>query len=228
MSIFTSLLAIIATARMLPQDIEDRTVYTILAKPVPRFEYLAGKLGGVLLLLAIATVTMSAIFLGALYLREQTALAETARQMSGLPQEQIADALRGIRTATFNANLFPGITLIYLKASLLAALTLFISTFATTNIFTVVVSVFVYFIGHLQGTAREFWLQEQCGGWLSRTFLVFVALVFPDLQQFNLADEIVAGTAIPLALFLKTIFLGSFYILLYLVLSIVVFADKEL
>ena len=34
-SMFTSLLAIVATARMLPRDIEDRTVYTILAKPVP-------------------------------------------------------------------------------------------------------------------------------------------------------------------------------------------------
>src|SRR6266478_715546 len=36
MSIFSSLLAIVATARLIPQDIEDRTVYTILAKPVPR------------------------------------------------------------------------------------------------------------------------------------------------------------------------------------------------
>src|SRR5256885_10324294 len=43
-SIFTSLLAIVATARLLPQDIEDRTVYTILAKPVPRFEYVLGKI----------------------------------------------------------------------------------------------------------------------------------------------------------------------------------------
>ena len=45
-SIFTSLLAIVATARLLPQDIEDRTVYTILAKPVPRFEYVLGKIAG--------------------------------------------------------------------------------------------------------------------------------------------------------------------------------------
>src|ERR1700746_398313 len=44
MSIFTSLLAIIATARLIPQDIEDRTVYTILAKPVPRLDYLLGKI----------------------------------------------------------------------------------------------------------------------------------------------------------------------------------------
>ncbi len=47
-SLFTSLLAIVATARLLPQDIEDRTLYTILAKPVPRFEYVLGRITGVL------------------------------------------------------------------------------------------------------------------------------------------------------------------------------------
>src|SRR4029077_11221030 len=80
MSIFSSLLAIVATARLIPQDIEDRTIYTILAKPVPRFEYLLGKLGGVLLLLAISTVVMSAVFLFVLYTREQTVLRETMQQ----------------------------------------------------------------------------------------------------------------------------------------------------
>ena len=42
MSIFTWLLATLATAMLLPKDVEDRTLYTILAKPVPRFEYLLG------------------------------------------------------------------------------------------------------------------------------------------------------------------------------------------
>src|SRR5438309_11958872 len=80
MSIFTSLLAIVATARLIPQDIEDRTVYTILAKPVPRFEYLVGKIAGVLLLLAISTLVMSAVFLAVLYTREQSVLHMTLRQ----------------------------------------------------------------------------------------------------------------------------------------------------
>src|ERR1700736_836590 len=71
MSIFTSLLAIIATARLIPQDIEDRTIYTILAKPVPRIEYLIGRLTGVLLLLAIGILLMSAMFVVVLYTREQ-------------------------------------------------------------------------------------------------------------------------------------------------------------
>src|SRR5690242_18581680 len=62
MSIFTSLLAIVATARLIPQDIEDRTVYTILAKPVPRYEYILGKLCGVLFLLVISIAVMTVFF----------------------------------------------------------------------------------------------------------------------------------------------------------------------
>ena len=227
-SIFTSLLAILATARLIPRDIEDRTAYTILAKPVPRLEYVIGKLAGVLALLAISTLLMSALFLAVLYIREQTVLHETMRQMSNAPREQINDALRAIRSSAVNIDLFPGIIIIYLKACLLAALTLFVSTFATTNIFTVIVMVFVYFIGHLQATAREYWLQEHSSGWITHVFLALVALVFPDLQAFNLVDDIVAGAAISLGLFLKTSVLGIFYTTIYTALAAFVFYGKEL
>src|ERR1044072_1957131 len=80
-SMVPSLLAIVATARMVPQDVEDRTGYTILAKPVPRFEYVLGKIAGVLLLLAISTLVMSAAFLSVLYLREQAVSHTTLTQM---------------------------------------------------------------------------------------------------------------------------------------------------
>ena len=228
MSILSSLLAIVATARLIPQDIDDRTVYTILAKPVPRFEYLLGKLFGVLLLLAISIALMSALFVAVLYLREQAVLHETSRQMGSAPREQVEDALRAVRSSALNIDLFPGIALIYLKACLLAALTLFVSTFATTNIFTIVVMVFIYFIGHLQAIAREYWLQEQSAGWIARTFLAIVALIFPDLQAFNLVDDIVAGAAIPLGLFAKTAVLGIFYTTIYALLAAFVFYGKEL
>ena len=228
MSIFTSLLAIVATARMLPQDLEDRTIYTILAKPVHRSEYLLGRLGGVLLLLAISTLVMSLLFCVVLYTREHSALSEAARQMSAQPADQQQETFQAIRAASFNPDLVPGIAVIYIKAALLASLTLFISTFATTNIFTIAVTVSVYFIGHLQGTAREFWLQEHGGSWLSRAFLATVALIFPDLQLFNLADDVVAGATIPLAVFLKTAVFGGFYTLLYLLLAIAIFSGKEL
>jgi hypothetical protein len=150
------------------------------------------------------------------------------RQMSRAPREQLDDALRAIRSSALNIDIFPGIVIIYLKACLLAALTLFVSTFATTNIFTIVVMAFVYFIGHLQATAREYWLQEHSSGLVTRVFLAVVALLFPDLQAFNLVDDIVAGTAISLGLFLKTGVLGIFYTTIYTLLAAFVFYGKEL
>src|SRR5437660_8134135 len=227
-SMFTSLLAIVATARLLPQDIEDRTLYTILAKPVPRFEYVLGRITGVLLLLAISTVVMGGAFLLVLYTREQAVLHTTLRQMSGAPPDQIADALRAIRSSALNIDIFPGIIIIYLKACLLAALTLFVSTFATSNIFTIVVMAFIYFIAHLQATAREYWLHEHSSGLVSRIFLAIVALLFPDLQAFTLVDDIVAGTAISLSVFAKTALLGVFYTTIYTLLAAFVFYGKEL
>jgi len=226
-SIFTSLLAVLATARLLPQEIEDRTIYTILAKPVERIEYLLGKLGGVLLLLAISIVVMSALFVAVIFFREQTILSETARQMSASPADQLSEAMRSVRSSGLSANLLPGIAVIYVKAAVLAALTLFVSTFATTNIFTVFTIAVIYLIGHLQGIARDYWLQNS-GGVVSRVFLALVALIFPDLQLFNLVDEVVAGARIPLELFAKTAALGGYYIVMYILLASAVFYRKEL
>ena len=228
MSIFSSLLAIVATARLIPRDLEDRTIYSILAKPVPRHEYLMGKLAGVLLLLALSILAMSALFLVLLFVREHILVNETLRATASLRPEQIQEALHSLKASAFNANLFPGIVIIYLKAALLAALTLLISTFASSNIFTILVMVFVYFIGHLEATAREYWLQDHSGGWLVRAFLALVALAFPDLQLFNLVDDIVAGTAIPMTLFSQTAVLGCVYTSIYLFLAWVAFQGKEL
>lgn len=228
MSIFSSLLAIVATARLISQDVDDRTLYTILAKPVPRFEYVLGKLAGVVLLLAISIAIMSVLFVCVLYFREQIVLSQTAHEMSRAPREQMNDALNAIKTAGLDANIFAGVSVIFLKACLLAALTLLVSTFATTNIFTIAVMVFVYLIGHLQSTAREYWLQQPGASWVGRGLLALIALIFPDLQAFNLVDAIVAGAAISFAMFAKTALLGLFYIVTYTLAAIFVFYGKEL
>ena len=42
-SVFGTLIAIVGTAQLLPAEMESRTIYTILAKPVRRVEFLLGK-----------------------------------------------------------------------------------------------------------------------------------------------------------------------------------------
>ena len=224
MSIFSWLLGVLATAMMLPKDVEDRTLYTILAKPVPRFEYLLGKLLGVLLLLAIAVGLMSVLFYVVLLIRERW---EIAAILANTPADQTQAAIAEVKASAWSGSLIPAIVIIYLKAALCASLTLMLSTFATSTIFTIMVSILFYFIGHIQWIARAAWLGEGAS-LLSKLFLLVVALVFPDLQLFSLVDDIVVGTVVPAVMFWKTAGLGVLYTVIYLLAAYWFFSVKEL
>ena len=89
MSVFSMFLAILSTAMLLPKDMEDRTLYTILAKPVARFEYLLGKLCGVAAMLTVAMVLMTAFFSTVLFVWQE-------RELSRIEAEHpVAEAAQG-------------------------------------------------------------------------------------------------------------------------------------
>ena len=227
MSVFLSLLAILATAMLLPSDIENRTIFTILSKPVPRHEYLLGKLLGVFFMLTLSTILMGALFLSVLLLREQAVLAETQSSLAGSPQELLA-AVKEVRLSAFTWDLLPGMLILLVKSLLLASLTLLVSTFATSGIFTILVAASTYFIGHLQVTAREFWLLGIGVHWWTRLFTALIALFFPDLQAFNLTDDIVAGVPLPMMIFWQCVALGGCYTAVYYALACFLFHNREL
>ena len=183
-----------------------------------------GKLLGVLALLAIATALMSA---SSWRCSTPSAVGDRAGRPPDAGGRAGGLASPEIKAAAFSGSLLPAIIIIYLKAALCASLTLLISTFASSMIFTIIVSVIVYFIGHVQGIAREYWMAEGAGP-MAKVFLSFVALLFPDLQLFNLVDDIVVGTIVPMAMFWKTAGLGVIYILVYLFVGYFIFAGKEL
>ena len=226
MSIFTWLLAVLATAMLLPKDIEERTLYTILAKPVPRFEYLLGKLLGVFALLAVALALMVAMFLVVLYTQEQSVLADNARGLA--PGPELDAAQQEVRSSFFHASLAPGILIIYVKAAVCATLTLFLSTFATSSIFTIIVSMVIYIIGHVQPIAREYWLATKGAGALTKVFLALIALLIPDMKAFDLLSDLHPGEVISQLLFWQTAGLGGLYVIIYFLVGYFIFAGKDL
>ncbi|MCE9609801.1 MAG: hypothetical protein K8R23_06285 [Chthoniobacter sp.] len=230
MSMFTLLLAVLSTAMIIPKDIEERTLYTILAKPVPRFEYLLGKLGGVLAMLLVAMALMIPMLVLVLYVKEQSSLAAASRSLAPGPDRDAA--LEQIRLAAFSADLIPGLIIIYLKAAVCASLTLLVSTFATSSIFTIIVSCMVIICGYVQHFAREHALGAVAVGTVSvMNFLVkgvtiLAMLMIPDLWAFDILDD--ATGALPLDLFAQTASLGGVYIAAYFLIGYLIFAGKEL
>jgi ABC-type Na+ efflux pump permease subunit len=225
---FLSMLAIVATAQLLPRDLEDRVIYSVLAKPVRRFEYMLGKFFGVLGLLLISLAAMSVLCLAVIYLREGAAVRETMQQLAQSPSEEVDTALAGVHQAGANRDLVLALLLILTKAAVLVSLTLCISSFATSNIFTISAMAMVYLVGHLESIARDYWLHQRVAGWFVRVFLAAIAFFFPDLQAFNLSDQIVAGSSLSNLMLLKLLGLGVIYIVGYLVIAIAIFSQREL
>ena len=203
MSIFTSLLAILATANFLPRDLEDRTLYNLLSKPVPRFVYLLGKLAGIILLLLLFTLLMSAVFCLVLWMRERSVLSQTRSEFAESTPEELATALKAVtEAAAFNANLIPGILIIFVKSVLLASLTLFISTFATSCAFHRhdCSGRILHRSSAVDGRESTGCRESISSGGRTSLSLSWPCS-FPDLQSFNLTDDVIAGAAIPAGTF---------------------------
>lgn len=231
MSLFTSVVAIVATAMLIPRDIEDRTLYTILAKAVPRYDYLIGKLLGVLLVLAVSLVVMDLLFSAVLYARQEVILQSELGEFGEAAEanaEAIALYRQRVEAQGLTWNLQNAAVAIFLKAGVLAAATILVSMVASTSLFTIIVSFVIFFIGHISGVARDYWAETMAGGVVMRLFGNLVVLVFPDFQLFNVVDGVVAGEVIPLGAMMRLTGLASMYLVIYTLVAYLIFSEKEL
>lgn len=243
MSWFSAILAIAGTALLIPRDVEDRTLYTILCKPVPRYDYLLGKLGGVLLLLVIALVIMDVTCSAALALKQHSLINQEIaywlrhEQITGpdgkltISPERLAQVHAIYDRYGLDRNFHIAIFGIFCQAAVMASLALLISTFSSSTLFTILSGLAILIIGQGQELARNYLFKEvigEVGSTGQRIFSVLLALVLPDLRQFNVIDEVVAGMTIPLATLGTMAGVALLYLVFYNVLSWWVFSDKEL
>src|SRR5437016_9266641 len=84
----------------------------------------------------------------------------------------------------------------------------------------------VYMVGHLESIARDYWLHRRAAGWLVRIFLAGVSFFFPDLQAFNLSDQIIAGSSLSNLMFLKLLGLRPIYIVGSLLIALAIFSHR--
>lgn len=231
MKLFSVVFAVVGTALLLPKDVEDRTLYTILAKPVPRLDYLAGKLLGVLALILVSLLLMDLLMTAVLAFRadhvldQQMAMAEARGWPADVREAIRAEVARQGPTWSLQGGIFA----IFLQSAVIAAVALLISTFSTSTLFTTIVSFLVYFIGHLQADARDFWMHagEAGQGTVGKLGALVVALVFPDFQLYNVIDAAIEGQTIAGGVVAKLGGLCLLYAAVYTLLSWFVFSDKE-
>lgn len=232
MSLFSMLFAIAGTALLLPRDIEDRTIYTILCKPVPRLEYLLGKLLGVVWLIFISLMLMDGLFSVVLHLKassiEGAQLAFLNQALSGEALAAgVADVKDSIGAQGLTWNLQYGVLAIFFKSVVLTGVTLLLSSFASSTIFTIMSSLAVMVIGQAQSLARDVFLGNSASA-VPKAIAGVVSLVFPDFKGFDIVDAVVSGTPVAAEVMLKMGGLTLTYLVIHLLASYVIFSDKEI
>ncbi len=231
MNMFSMLLALSATALLIPKDIEDRTLYTILCKPVPRLDYLLGKLLGVLVLIFVSLIAMDIVLSFFLNQKAASIIAIQTEQLTsrGIPKELINEQLAGLKAHGVTINIHLATFAIFLKAIVIASIALLISTFSSSTLFTLILTLIVIVIGLIQADARdyattmaEFGQQNQ----LSNISLA-VAVFFPDLQFLSVEDGVIDGRSIPLRIIGQISIIALLYFAIYIILSWFAFRKKE-
>jgi ABC-2 type transport system permease protein len=222
-SVISTLIAIVGTAQLLPSEVENRTIYTILAKPVRRFEFLLGKFFGSLLLLVLSMLAMCILFGAVLWIKEQGMIRELSQTYLGESQSAMADAQKQIlqvQAEAMDKDLVKAVVVDLTKAILVASVTLLVSTFSTSLVFNVVVPFMVFVAGMLRGTAIEMW-----GG---HKLLMAVSAIVPDFGLFNIADEINLGNVVPWSHVVSIIIYGLVRTVMMVVAAHLIFSQREI
>jgi hypothetical protein len=231
LQIFSIVIGIVATALLLPKDMEDRTLYTILSKPVPRFDYLVGKLLGVLLLIGGGLFLMDLVLSLVIYTRQGMVMEDALRALEydGQATPETIERVKAIVARQgLTWEMHWAVFAIFLKASVVTTMALVLSCIASSTLFTIVVSFCAVIIGHGEHLLREFFFHPYLSGHAERLAALALAIVFPDLAQFDIVDGVVAGESVPWSAVLDMTGIAALYVLGYMSIAHLLFVEKEL
>ncbi|HXI83154.1 MAG TPA: ABC transporter permease subunit [Verrucomicrobiae bacterium] len=222
-SVVSTLIAIVGTAQLLPSEVENRTIYTILAKPVRRFEFLLGKFYGSALLLVLSMAAMCLMFGAVLWIKEQSMIRELSQTYLGETHDATEEAnkqIQQVKITVLDVNLVKAVLTDLVKAILVVSITLLVSTFSTSLVFNVAVPFMIYVAGMLRGTAVEMWG--------SHRLAMAVLAIVPDFGLFSLADDINLGNPVPWAHVDQVIVYGLARAAVIVVTAHLIFSRREI
>jgi ABC-type transport system involved in multi-copper enzyme maturation permease subunit len=119
------LISVILGISLIPNEVERRTIYTILSKPVRRYEFITGKFLGAAATLFVNVALMGGVFIIAATIKSATATVTTS--VAGVGSSTM-------KPQAFDPGLLVGVGMIYLQALLLLGVSVFFSVFVTPTV----------------------------------------------------------------------------------------------
>ncbi|HEY6507701.1 MAG TPA: ABC transporter permease subunit [Vicinamibacterales bacterium] len=202
---FGLLIAIFIGIGLVWKEVERRSIYSILSKPVSRAQFIVGKYLGLVLTLAVnVTVMTAAWYLVLAY------MAMTVGKATGA-------------TAT-DPTMLKAIVLIFVELMLVTALALFFSTFSSPFL-SAGLTLGLWVVGHFNEDLRNFQsvVDSPAAAWLARGLYY----VLPNFAAFDVKYQVVHALPVPISYLASTALYGAVYITLLVVAAVAVFSRRD-
>ena len=208
-AIFGLFIAVFIGIGLVSKEVERRSIFSLLAKPVSRPQFIAGKyLGLVLTLAANVGVMVLALYVVLAYM--------------GWAQPEIARTTAP--TSATDPALVKGVVLIFVELMLVTAVALFFSTFSTP-LLSAALTLGLYVAGHFNADLKNFdqVVDSPPAVWLARGLYH----VLPDLSAFDVKAQVVHGLPVTMGYLAWTTMYGCAYIGALLAAATVIFSKRD-
>lgn len=197
-SLFGVVLAVILSVNQVPGEVNNRTIYNILSKPVSRLQYLAGKYLGILVALFTILFVMGLEILVLIY----------------------------VRLSVFSPIIFEGVFAVFLECAVIAAFCLALSTFATVPV-NVFATVLFYLLCHVKTGFLHQSLVEGTRGLVKVLAWAFYYII-PNLENFNLSQQVGYGGGASASYLVRITAYALLFTAIFLIIGYTVFRRRDL
>jgi ABC-type transport system involved in multi-copper enzyme maturation permease subunit len=208
-SVFGVFIAIFIGIGLVSKEVERRSVYSLLSKPIGRSQMIVGKYAGLTLTLIVNVTIMAA----ALY-------AVLGYMAWGTP----AIVKQGWEAPALDPAMLKAIILILIELMVVTAIALFFSTFSSP-ILSAALTFGLFVAGHFSADLRNFdqVVESPAATRLARGLY----WVLPDLAQFDVKSQVVHGQAVPPGYLVITAAYAAFYIAVLLTAAMLIFSRRD-
>jgi ABC-type transport system involved in multi-copper enzyme maturation permease subunit len=208
-SLFGHFIAIFIGIGLVSKEVEKKSVFGLLSKPVSRTQFILGKYAGLVMTLAVNLGVMTIAYYAVLYYMYFTA---TASARAGWP------------APAMDPRLLIAIGLIFAELMLVTALALFFSTYSSPLLATLL-TIGLWVAGHFNADLRNFEnvVDSAAAAALARA----VYYILPNLAPFDVKAEAVYGMPIAMRSVLYTLAYAVVYITTLLTAAVAIFRRRD-
>jgi ABC-type transport system involved in multi-copper enzyme maturation permease subunit len=215
---FGMLIAIFLGVRLISDEIEKRTIHTILTKPVTRAQFLLGKFFGSLATVFSNLALMGIAFYVVFLIKAPAFMSNAATDTSGSGV--------GFSTDFIYANLAKAIFLTFIEMTVVTALAVMASTLFSW-IMAAIFSFFVYFVGQMADFFKTLASPTRGTGLFGQTMFNAIYTILPHFEVFDMREAILKGTYVGWDTLGLHVALGVAYAGLMLLIAFLAFMNRE-